>query len=190
MNSLKKITCITALGILTVLNTACSDNKDSKEIAEQANEEKFDGKEEKAVDHLVDAYSGNMYEIKAAENACMNAATPEVKKLAMMMMEAHGKMNVEIEKLATSKSVTLPLNLTEDQRKDIEQLNEKTGMDYDKAYVSKMKDKHEDALKMLEGVSEKCDDAEIKAWAQKSAPVVGSHLEMVKTTQDNIKDKK
>lgn len=191
MNNLKKITgYFTALSLIFTLTTSCSNTKDEKEVAEEVNEANLDKKEEKGAQHLVDAYSGGMFEIKASENAALNASSPEVKKIATMMVEAHGKMNLEIEKLANTKGVTLATDLTDDQRKELEKLTEKTGIDYDKAYISKMKDKHEDALSMLNKVSEKCDDAEIKAWAQTTAPEVSSHLEMIKAADENLKDKK
>ncbi len=191
MNTLKKITgYVMALSLILTLTTSCSNNKDEKEVAEEVNEANLDKKEEKGAQHLVDAYSGGMFEIKASENAALNASSAEVKKIATMMVEAHGKMNLEIEKLANTKGVTLATDLTDDQRKELEKLTEKTGIDYDKAYISKMKDKHEDALSMLNKVSEKCDDAEIKTWAQTTAPEVSSHLEMIKAADENLKDKK
>lgn len=189
---LKKITTgVTVLILAITMATSCSnDKKDEKEIAEEVNEANLDRKEEKDAQHLVDAYSGGMFEIKASENAALNASSAEVKKIATMMVEAHGKMNLEIEKLAATKSVVLAQDLTDDQRKDLEKLTEKTGLDYDKAYISKMKDKHEDALSMLNKISEKCDDAEVKAWAQTTAPEVSSHLEMIKAADENLKNKK
>ncbi len=191
MNTLKKITgYFTALSLILTLTTSCSNTKDEKEFAEEVNEANLDKKEEKGAQHLVDAYSGGMFEIKASENAALNASSAEVKKIATMMVEAHGKMNLEIEKLASTKGVTLATDLTDDQRKDLEKLTEKTGIDYDKAYISKMKDKHEDALSMLNKISEKCDDAEIKSWAQTTAPEVSSHLEMIKAADENLKNKK
>ncbi len=188
MNTSKKLTLvIAAFGLVFTLTTSCSQNKDAKEMAEETNEQNLTNKEEKGAEHLVDAYSGNLFEIRSSENAALNASTAEVKKIATMMVEAHSKMNQDVEALANTKGVTLPTDLTDDQRKEIEKLTEKTGIDYDKAYISKMKDKHEDAVKMLEKISEKCDDAEIKAWAQKILPDVSSHLEMVKTADDNLK---
>lgn len=187
---LKKITSyVTVLSLTFVMGTSCSNEKDAKEVAEEANEENLDRKEEKGADHLVEAYSANMFEIKASENASLNASTAEVKNVAIMMMAAHGKMNVDIEKLAATKSVTLPNDLTDDQNREIEKLTEKSGINYDKDYISKMKDKHEDALDRLNKVSEKCDDAEIKAWAQKTAPEVSAHLEMVRAADDNLKNR-
>lgn len=176
---------------LSIAITACSNEaKDSKEAAENANEQKFDKEGEKAADKLVHAYSANMFEIKAAENAATNAITPEVKKLSAMLVEAHTKMNSDVKALADSKSISLPIDLTEEQRKDLEKLAEKTGIDYDKAFVAKMKDKHEAALKFYESTADKCDDTTIKSWAASTAPEVRSHLDMVLVIENDIKDRK
>lgn len=190
MITLKKITTYsTALCLAVTLMSSCSHNQDSKEVAEESNEEKFDNKGEKAADHLVDAYSGNMYEVKVSENAAMNATDPEVKKIAAMMVEAHTKMNTDVAGLASQKNVTLPTDLTDDQRKCIEKLTEKSGLDYDKEYISDLKDKHEKTLKMLEKVSDKCDDPEIKNWATNSIPEVRHHLDMVNAAHENLKNR-
>lgn len=175
---------------LTAFTTACSGEKDSKERAEEANSENLNKDEEKAADKLVHAYSANLFEIKAAENASMNAVTDDVKRLSAMLVEAHGKMNEDVKALAESKGVMLPSDLTEEQRKDLEKLAEKTGIDYDKAFTDKMKNKHEDALKFYEKTAEKCDDPQVKNWASATAPEVRSHLDMVLVTENAIKDKK
>jgi len=159
-------------------------------MAEEANKENLDHKSEKEADKLVEAYSANLYEIKASENAALNATTPEVKKVANMMVEAHTKMNADVKKLADAKQVTLPTDLSDSQRKDVEKLTEKSGIDFDKSYISDMKSKHEDVCKMLEKISEKCEDPEMKSWATTTLPEVRSHLEMVNTTEADLKDKK
>lgn len=176
---------------LTVATTSCSnENKDSKEIAEDTNKANLDKEGEKAADKLVHAYSANMFEIKAAENAAMNATTEDVKKLSAMLVEAHTKMNADVKALADSKGIALPTELTEEQRKDLEKLAEKTGIDYDKSFTDKMKKKHEDALSFYEKTADKCEDPQIRSWAGTTAPEVRSHLDMVLMTENAIKDKK
>lgn len=173
-----------------MLTASCSGEKDSKEVAEDANKENLDKEGEKAADKLVHAYSANMFEIRAAENAAVNATTEDVKKLSAMLIEAHSKMNSDVKTLADAKGVTLPGDLTEDQRKELEKLAEKTGLDYDKAFTEKMKDKHEDAVKFYEKTAEKCEDPEVRNWASTTAPEVRSHLDMVLMTENVLKDRK
>jgi putative membrane protein len=191
-----KLTAKTVICLLGLtLATSCSNNnhageKDSKEQAKDMNEEKFDREGEKAADRLVEAYSENLYEIKASENAAMKASTADVKKLAGMMVESHTKMNTNIERLAQTKNVTLPTDLSDEQRRKMEKLSEKTGLDYDKEYCDEMKNKHEDAIKSYEKIADKCDDPEIKQWASETLPEIRTHRDMVEATRNNIKDLK
>jgi putative membrane protein len=175
---------------LTITMISCSSGpKDSKEAAEEMNEDKFNREGEKAADKLVHAYSANLYEIRASENAIMNASTPEVKKLAGMLVEAHSKMNEDVKSMAAAKDVTLPTGLSEDQRKDLEKLTEKSGLDYDEAYTDQMKDKHEKAVDFYEKTAKKSDDADIQSWASNTVAEVRSHLDMVKSSCEIVKDR-
>jgi putative membrane protein len=175
---------------LTITTISCSSGpKDSKEAAEEMNEDKFNSEGEKAADKLVHAYSSNLYEIRASENAVMNASSPEVKRLAGMLVEAHTKMNEDVKSMAATKDVTLPTELTEDQRKDLEKLTEKSGLDYDKEFTEQMKDKHEKALSFYEKTAKKSDDADIQSWASNTVAEVRSHLDMVKSSCEIVKDR-
>jgi putative membrane protein len=189
MTTLKKL-CIPMAVCLMTIAVSCNDTKDSKEIAEDINKENFDGKAEKEADKLLEAYASNLFEIAVAQNASVNAVTDEAKKLSAMLVDAHSKMNNDVKALADKKMVALPSDITEDQRKDIEKMAEKKGLDYDKAFVEKMKDKHEKAVDFYEKTADKCDDTEIKIWATQTLPEVRSHLDMVIMTQDAIKDRK
>lgn len=195
MNIIYKITLRTAVLCLGItLNTSCSNNEHKeeypKEHAEEANEEKFDNKGEKDADRLSEAYMGNLYEIMAAENAASKATTGEVKKLAEMMKTAHTKMGKDLADLAARKNVTLPADLTAEQKRDLDKLNEKTGLDYDKEYADQMKSKHEETIKTFEKISDKAEDADIKQWAANTLPEVQSHLTMIESCKDNLKDMK
>lgn len=189
MTILKKL-CIPMAVCLMTIAVSCNDTKDSKEVAEDINKENFDREGEKEADKLLEAYASNLFEIAAAQNASMNATTDEAKKLSAMLVEAHTKMNTDVKALADKKGVAVPSDITEDQRKEIEKMADKKGIDYDKAFVEKMKDKHEKAVDFYEKTAEKCDDSEIKIWATLTIPEVRSHLDMVLMTHDAIKDRK
>jgi len=195
MNTIAKITLQHAICASLFLFASCTNSnnnhdKDSKEQAEDMNEEKFDRKGEKDADRLVEAYCGNLYEIRASENAASKATTADVKKLAAMIAMDHTKMNADLQSLASSKNITLPTDITDDQRKKLENLAEKSGLDYDKEYTSQMKDKHEDGVKAYEKTADNAEDAEIKQWASTTLPQIRSHLDMVKATDDKIKEMK
>jgi len=190
MSFFNRLTVTTGIALLSIatLSSCSHEPKDSKESAEQLNDAKFDDKEKRDADCLLKAYSSNLFEIRVSENASLNASTPEVKKLGAMLMEAHTKMNSEVKALAEKKQVSLPTDLTDEQRKKIEELAEKTGTDYDKKYVEMMKEKHKHAIDTYEKDADECVDPDIKAWANKSLSEVRSHLDMVESTWQSVKD--
>jgi putative membrane protein len=194
MNNLNKALLPAAVaGLCLFVAVSCSNagHEDAKEQAKETNDEKFEDRDtEKDADRLVDAYCANLYEIKASENAAMKATTTDVKKLAGMMVVAHTKMNTDLQALAAKKNVTLPGDITDGQRRDMENLTEKSGLDYDKEYTSQMKDKHEDAIKRYDRAADKAEDPEIKQWAATTVTEVRTHLEMIEATYNNVKDMK
>ena len=189
-----KITIKSALLCMGLLfATACGNDtpgEQSKEHAEEANAENLSKEGEKDADRVTDVYELNMYEIKSSEQALAKATDPEVKKIAQMMVDAHSKMSTELQQLATSKGITLPSGLTNEQTRDLDNLNEKTGMDYDKEYLDQMKKGHNDVIDKLQATSDKAEDADIKAMADKSLPEVRAHLDMVEATREKVKDMK
>lgn len=194
MNTITKITFNAAILCLSItLAPSCSnsnDSKDSKEVAEEINEEKFNREGEKDADRLNEAYVTSLYEIKASEQAVTRATTAEVKKLAEMMVQAHTKMNTDILGLAQSKNITLATDITDELNRKMKKLNEKNGLDYDKEYTEQMRERHEEGIKLTERAAEKGEDADIKQWATSSTPQLRSHLDMIESTHNVIKDMK
>jgi putative membrane protein len=191
MNTAKiTIKALTACLCLTLAFSCSDNNKDSKEQAEEVNEDKFNKEGEKEADRLVEAYAANLYEIRASEAAVSRASTAEVKKLAAMMVEAHTKMNAEIQRLASSKNVTLPTDVTDENRRKMDNLNEKSGLDYDKEYLDQMENKHDESIRKCENTADKSDDAELKQWASQSLPEIRSHKDMIESTKNIVKDMK
>ncbi|MCE3259517.1 MAG: hypothetical protein K0S12_1158 [Bacteroidetes bacterium] len=195
MNTIKKIMMNSAVLCLAVtLSTSCSDNakkeEDPKDHAEEVNEEVHNRQGEKDAERLSECFMGNLYEIMASETAVSKATTPEVKKMAEMIKDAHAKMNTDLKDLATRKNITVPADITDEQKRDMDKLNEKTGIDFDKEYTQQMKNKHEDAVKKYEDIADKSEDADIKSWASATLPEVKSHLTMVESTWETIKDMK
>jgi putative membrane protein len=196
MNIINKFTLKTVAACLGIaLITSCNGNahkedESPKEQAEDMNEQKFDAQGEKDADRLTKAHMMNLFEIMSAENAMTKATNAEVKKVAEMIKTAHTKMDKDLMDLAAKKNITLPGDLTDDEKRKMDKQNEKTGMDFDKEFIQQMKNGHEDAIDMFEKASDKAEDADIKQFAANSIPEVRSHLTMIETCWNNIKDMK
>jgi putative membrane protein len=188
--SLMKIALFCSALSLASCSNHNAESPDSKEHADKVNDETFDHKGEKDADRVVDLHCANLYEIQSSQEATSKASTADVKKLAAMMVEAHTKMDHQISELAGRKSITLPGEMTDSQRKDIGKLNEKTGIDYDKEYLDQMKSAHDDAETKLQKLADNAEDPDVKQMAATALPEIRSHKDMIESTRNNVKDMK
>ena len=179
--------------ILAVFSTmalsACNSKKpeDSKEVAEERNEAKFDStKMDDDAERAVSIADGGMLEVKLGELAQTNGAAASVKDFGMMMTKEHGMANSEFEKIAEKFNISLPTTLSNESQKMYDKLAGLKGKDFDKEYVNGMVDGHEDTLDLLKKEAENGKNADMKAFATKTIPTVEHHLEIIKGIKEKM----
>jgi len=132
------------------------------------------------------AVSG-MAEVAFGKLALEKGSHAKVKEFASMMVKDHSKANEELKSIAAAKSIVLPAALDAMHQTKYEELKSKSGADFDKAYTAAMVEGHEKTLALMEDGSKNLNDAELKAFAAKTAPVVKHHLEMINAIQAQLK---
>ncbi|UYQ93967.1 DUF4142 domain-containing protein [Chitinophaga horti] len=172
-------------------NTEIPDSAVTKSDAIDMNKDKFatDSLEDDSK-RVVKAYASGLYEVKASEGAKAKATDADVKKAAAMMVTAHTKLNKQLRDLAAKKSFTLPESVDQGQQNDIDKVAEKSGLDFDKAYVDDLIDKHEKTIDMFEKSSEKAEDPDVKKAFTDALPELRKHLEHAKTLKEKLDAKK
>ena len=164
-----------------------TDQEDSKEVAEEQNEAKFDDtKLDDDTEFAVAAADGSMFEVQLGQLALTKASSPKVKEFAQSMVDDHTKANEELKTLAQTKNITLPSTISEEKQKDYDKLAEKSGADFDKAYSEFMVKDHKDDVDKFKKAAEKCEDADIKSWAAEKVPVLVNHLSMAESLEDAV----
>lgn len=171
--------------------TTIPDSAITKDDAIDMNKDKFasDSLEDDSK-RVVKAYNDGLYEVKASAAAKTKATNADVKKIAAMMVTAHTKLNGNLKALAAKKSFTLPESIEQGAQNDIDKIGEKTGLDFDKAYVDDLVDKHEKAISMFEKSADKAEDPDVKKAFADALPELRAHLEHAKTLQEKLKDAK
>ncbi|WP_310588840.1 DUF4142 domain-containing protein [Dyadobacter alkalitolerans] len=170
--------------------SACNSNKaeDSKEVAEEQNDAKLDDtKLEDDSEFAVAAADGGMLEVQLGELAQTNAASADVKKFGKDMATEHGKANEELKALAQQKNITLPMSVSDEKQKKIDELSKKKAAEFDKDYISFMVDDHKEDISEFEEAASDAKDAEVKAWAAGKVPTLKHHLEMAQGIKDKMK---
>jgi putative membrane protein len=128
-----------------------------------------------------------MTEVKLGQMAQDKAISQRVKDFGAMMVKDHTAAGDELKNMAKQKNVTLPETMSNDHQKKTDDLNKKTGKDFDKAYIKAMVDGHQSAVSDFEKASKNTKDADVKAWVDKTLPTLRMHLDSAKAIQKSLK---
>lgn len=127
---------------------------------------------------IEEAASSGMFEVQVAQLAASKATDPGVKSFAGMLVDHHRAANNELVNLANAKGVELPAAPKRALRRDIEKLGKKkNGDEFDREFVRSVGIKaHEKDIKLFQKARKDVKDPELKAFVDKTLPVLQEHL--------------
>jgi len=138
-----------------------------------------------ADEFLKNASQGNRAEIALGQLAATKAANAEVKSYARMLVTDHTKANQEVTSIARTKSVTLPTDLSAEQKSTKDELTDLTGANFDRQFVDAMVKDHQKAVAAFQEQTTSS-DAQVKAFAAKTLPTLRHHLEEAQRLQKTV----
>lgn len=193
MNKIVMAICL-ATGVSVI---ACNDsgNQDSVKQAEDSNAVKSKNDsmamavDKDAADFAVEAANGGMMEVALGKLAQQKGVDKRVKSFGEMMVTDHTAANDKLKSLAMSKNITLPDSMGTDARKHYDELQKKTGRDFDKAYISMMEDDHKKDVDAFMKASQNLKDADLKTFASETLPTLQKHLDSVTVINKALKGK-
>ncbi len=183
------------IGFSSLVMIACNNaGKDSVEQADSANREaRKDTMATAPVPDantsafLVDATNVGMAEVQLSRIAVERSTNAAVKDFANLMINDHTSANDQVMALAAKKNVTLPSDVSDENRKKSDDLMKKSGKDFDKEYVDIMVKDHEAAVNLFERASNNVSDAEVVSFINGILPKLKNHLESVKALKKSLK---
>ncbi len=128
---------------------------------------------------------GGLAEVSLGQQVSPAAKNPDVKNFADKMVTDHGKANDELKQLASNKGITLPSD-TDQEHKDAAQ-KVMSAKNVDKAYMDQMVKDHDKDVKAFEDASKSAKDADLKAWIDKTLPVLKEHQKMAHDINKKVK---
>lgn len=143
--------------------------------------------DKESAEFMVAAADGGMMEVLLGQLAQQKSTNSRVKGFGEMMVRDHSKGGDEFKKLAQKKAVTLPDSVSRAHKKEIDNLAKKSGVDFDIAYINLMVMDHKEDINEFEKASKKVKDAEVKALADKTLPVLKVHLDSAKAIQQVVR---
>lgn len=131
----------------------------------------------KTTDFVTEAAQSDMFEIQAGKLAA-GRTTGDVQSFANQMVTDHSKTTEELKGLVQSANAPLPTDMSSSQKSMMDKLNGLQGNDFAKQYMDDQVSVHKDAVSLFDRYSNGGDNAQIKAWAAKTAPTIQHHLDM------------
>ncbi|HEY0244943.1 MAG TPA: DUF4142 domain-containing protein [Mucilaginibacter sp.] len=193
---MKKLSSIFMIAVAACAFQACSNaSKSSTTAADSVNAVKDTttsgatgiGVDKDDAKFAVDAANGGMTEVELSKLAQQKATNAKVKDFAAMMVMDHTKAGEELKGIAKTKNITLPDSVSADSKKAIADLSEKSGADFDKAYVNQMVDDHKKTVSMFEDGAKNLKDADLNTFATKTLPTLKEHLTKINSIHESIK---
>jgi putative membrane protein len=122
----------------------------------------------------------DMFEIQASQLALSKQADADTKPFAEKMVQDHQKTSSELKGLVEGSMVklTLPTSMDSEHQKMLDELNAKSGKDFDQAYDRMQVKAHREAVALFEAYTKSGEDSELKTWAGKTLPHLREHLNM------------
>ena len=126
------------------------------------------------------AAASDAFEIAEAKLAKAKGKDASVKDFAAKMMMAHMDSTAKIKKAAGEAKITPDPAMTSDQKSKLDALGKLAGDDFDKQYATDQADAHHTALAAMQSYAASGDVPSLKKTAGDIAPVVSSHLDLIK----------
>jgi len=184
---MKKIMIVLVSGcMLLACNSSSSNNQDSVDSAQNVNDS-TNVVSNNTSDFATEAASGGMMEVKLGQLAQQKAQNPRVKDFGAMMVKDHSQANDELKAIAARQNIALPDSMSNDKQQNVQKLSDKTGKDFDKAYMDMMVDDHKEDIDKFKDAAQNVQDTAVKAFASKTLPILQKHLDSAQAIQQALK---
>jgi putative membrane protein len=114
--------------------------------------------------------------IKLSMVAVEKADTDDVKKFANAMIDNQATVNTELKQLATPRKVELATELAADHQREVQEVSQKYGRPFDRAYMVSLLKLKAQTLCRLEQQANEGKDPELRTWAGKVATTLREQI--------------
>ncbi|MGA7807679.1 DUF4142 domain-containing protein [Bradyrhizobium sp.] len=133
------------------------------------------------IDFVTRASVGNLFAIAESELAISRAGDPEVKAFAQQLVEDHQKAQAELQPATDGSGATLATALDRTHQARVTALQDKSGADFDKAFVADQGEIHSNTLTLYADYMLLGDNSKLKALAIKMIPITEAQLKKAQT---------
>lgn len=122
---------------------------------------------------------GNTFEIEESKLALDRATDPRIKSFAQKMITDHSAAEKTLEAAAGKDKLKTEPMLDKAHQAMLDNLKTFNGTDFDKIYMADQIAAHTETVALVSDYKVNGKEAALKAWTDKTLPVVKEHLEMI-----------
>ncbi|GAB3861700.1 hypothetical protein GCM10029963_66610 [Micromonospora andamanensis] len=132
---------------------------------------------EQDTQYLQAVHQVNLYEIAAGELAQEKGQNQQVKELGQQFVTDHTELDQSVQDLAGQLNVELPSEPTTDQQTALDQLNNASGEEFDRLWVTQSLAGHVQAIQATQTEISQGTEPQVVQLAQTALPVLQAHYD-------------
>ncbi|MEV2240224.1 DUF4142 domain-containing protein [Micromonospora sp. NPDC049891] len=132
---------------------------------------------EQDTQYLQAVHQTNLYEIAAGELAQEKGQNQQVKELGQQFVTDHTELDQSVQELAGQLNVDLPSEPTTDQQTALDQLNNASGEEFDRLWVTQGLAGHVQAIQATQTEISQGTEPQVVQLAQTALPVLQAHYD-------------
>jgi|SRR5436190_3487193 len=133
------------------------------------------------------AGQGGLAEVELSRMAIAQASSPDVKRFAQQMVDAHTQSNRELGLIAARQHQQMPAQMDDEHMKLRGRLEGTSGPEFDRIYLKAMIADHEKMATLLGSAKGTSSDNAVEKFARNTLPAVEQHLEMARSLQSQLR---
>lgn len=131
---------------------------------------------------------GNLFEIRTSELAATNSDNPDIQEFARTMIQDHTAAQDRLRSTVNQAglNVQVPESLGEEKQKELDELQQASGEEFNKTYVRQQTKAHEKAIELYQAYSGGGNNAELRQYASETLPTLQQHLEQIRQIEQQM----
>jgi len=129
-------------------------------------------------DFFTKAARGGMAEVELGNLAQQRGSSDAIKNFGKKLVNDHTKLNNDLRDIAVRQNLTLPMDLSSEERRTIDKLSKLSGASFDREFWKDSVSEHRDDIAEFRKEVDKGENQALKDFAASSIPILEEHLRM------------
>src|SRR3954463_9705444 len=137
-----------------------------------------------AAEFVNKAANSDMFEVQSSQLALTKTQDSRLRDFAQRMVKDHTQASDKLK--AAAQNQTVPTTLDQEHAQMLQKLQQAQGDDFSRQYAQMQLDGHQKAVALFESYAQNGDNAQLKQFAQQTAPTLREHLQQITQIRNDI----